>query len=67
MDVRDALGSLDERCRELLERFFARDEPTGRSPRRSICRWARAISRSGQLRDGSRRRRSPAGLEGVKR
>jgi RNA polymerase sigma factor (sigma-70 family) len=27
MDVRDALGGLDERCRELLDRFFARDEP----------------------------------------
>jgi RNA polymerase sigma factor (sigma-70 family) len=27
MDVRDALRSLDERCRELLDRFFARDEP----------------------------------------
>ena len=27
MDVRDALASLDETCRELLDRFFARDEP----------------------------------------
>jgi RNA polymerase sigma factor (sigma-70 family) len=27
MDVRDALRTLDERCRELLDRFFARDEP----------------------------------------
>ncbi len=27
MDVQDALRSLDERCRELLDRFFARDEP----------------------------------------
>jgi RNA polymerase sigma factor (sigma-70 family) len=27
MDVRDALARLDEPCRELLDRFFARDEP----------------------------------------
>ncbi len=27
MDVRDALGALDPGCRELLDRFFARDEP----------------------------------------
>ena len=27
MDVQDALRALDERCRELLDRFFARDEP----------------------------------------
>jgi RNA polymerase sigma factor (sigma-70 family) len=27
MDVRDALAGLDATCRELLDRFFARDEP----------------------------------------
>jgi RNA polymerase sigma factor (sigma-70 family) len=27
MDVREALASLDGTCRELLDRFFARDEP----------------------------------------
>jgi RNA polymerase sigma factor (sigma-70 family) len=27
MDVREGLASLDETCRELLDRFFARDEP----------------------------------------
>jgi len=27
MDVQEALRQLDERCRELLDRFFARDEP----------------------------------------
>jgi RNA polymerase sigma factor (sigma-70 family) len=27
MDVQDALRALDARCRELLDRFFARDEP----------------------------------------
>jgi RNA polymerase sigma factor (sigma-70 family) len=27
MDVHEALRQLDERCRELLDRFFARDEP----------------------------------------
>ena len=26
MDVRDALGSMDRTCREMLDRFFARDE-----------------------------------------
>ena len=27
MDLQEALRQLDERCRELLDRFFARDEP----------------------------------------